>query len=150
MSLWSATDDRVLTLPSGRLVRGRGLQAHPEMTPDPDFGVYLLHAPVEGATWQHRWVDWPDFGVPTDPEDADLALAEAWRRAADERVEVACMGGLGRTGTALACLTILDGLPAADAIAYVRAHYEHGAIETPGQAAYVADFAARHQQPHPA
>ena len=32
------------------------------------------------------------------------------RRAAGERVEVACRGGVGRTGTALAALAVLDGL----------------------------------------
>jgi len=143
MTPWNTTDDRVLALPSGRVVRGRGLQAHPDLSPDPDFGVYLLHAPVEGATWEHRWVEWPDFGIPTRPEAADLALAEAWRRTAGERVEVACMGGLGRTGTALACLCVLDGLSAAEAVSYVRAHYDAAAIETAEQAAYVAGFAAR-------
>ncbi len=37
---------------------------------------------------------------------------------------MACSGGRGRTGTALACLTILDGVPAADAVRYVRQHYD--------------------------
>jgi len=119
------------------------LGAHPDLEPDPDFGVYLLHAPVEGTAWAHRWVEWPDFGIPTDPDAADRTLAEAWRRAADERVEVACIGGLGRTGTALACLAVLDGLAAAAAVPYVRTHYDAGAIETAEQAAYVAGFATR-------
>ena len=41
------------------------------------------------------------------------SLTAAWSRAATERVEVACAGGHGRTGTALACLAVLDGIPAA-------------------------------------
>ncbi|RNI23180.1 protein-tyrosine phosphatase family protein [Flexivirga caeni] len=143
MTTWDATDERVLTLPSGRRVRGRGLGAHAGLSPDPDFGVYLLGTPVTGVPWQHRWVDWPDFGIPTDPGEADDAIADAWHRSADERVEVACMGGLGRTGTALACLAVLDGMTAADAIAHVRAHYDPAAIETPEQAHYVAQFAKR-------
>jgi hypothetical protein len=33
-------------------------------------------------------------------------------------VEIACGGGRGRTGTALACLAVLDGVPAEQAVAY--------------------------------
>jgi protein-tyrosine phosphatase len=65
-------------------------------------------------------------------------LTEAWQRAAGERVEVACTGGRGRTGTALACLAILDGVPRASAVAFVRAHYDKHAVETFWQRRYVA------------
>ncbi|AXY53304.1 protein-tyrosine phosphatase [Rhodococcus ruber] len=57
-----------------------------------------------------------------------------------ERVEVACGGGHGRTGTAPACLAILDGVPPADAVAYVREHYSRRAVDTPGQRRFVAAF----------
>ena len=53
---------------------------------------------------------------------------------------MACWGGRGRTGTALACLAILDGVPPAEAVAFVRAHYRRGASETPWQRKYVARF----------
>src|SRR5829696_3483122 len=56
------------------------------------------------------------------------------------RVEVACAGGIGRTGTALACLAILDRIPAADAVAYVPQRYNRRAVETPAQRRYVAGF----------
>jgi protein-tyrosine phosphatase len=69
-------------------------------------------------------------------------LTEAWRRAAGERVEIACYGGRGRTGTALACLAVLDGVPAGEAVAYVREHYDRHAVETPWQRAYVRRFGA--------
>jgi len=65
------------------------------------------------------------------------ALTEAWQRAATERVEIACAGGRGRTGTALACLAILDGVPSAAAVAFVREHYDRHAVETPAQRRYV-------------
>jgi protein-tyrosine phosphatase len=55
-------------------------------------------------------------------------------------VEIACGGGRGRTGTALACLAVLDGLPASDAVAYVREHYDRRAIETPWERRYVNRF----------
>ena len=65
-------------------------------------------------------------------------LTEAWQRAAGERVEIACIGGHGRTGTALACLAILDGVPRASAVAFVRTHYDQKAVETFWQRRYVA------------
>jgi len=52
-------------------------------------------------------------------------------------VEVACSGGRGRTGTTLACLAVLDGVPAIDAVRYVRQHYHPRAVETPWQRRYV-------------
>jgi protein-tyrosine phosphatase len=55
-------------------------------------------------------------------------------------VEVACFGGRGRTGTALACMAILDGVPRTEAVEYVRARYRPGAVETPWQRRYVRRF----------
>jgi protein-tyrosine phosphatase len=72
--------------------------------------------------------------VPTNTGEALEALREAHRRAtAGERVEVACGGGVGRTGTALAALTVLDGLAPAAAVHWVRAGYHQRAVETPWQ-----------------
>ena len=71
------------------------------------------------------------------------ALTETWQRAAAERVEIACAGGHGRTGTALACLAILDGVPSTEAVAFVREHYDPHAVETPGQRRYVARWRGR-------
>lgn len=90
--------------------------------------------------WPARWVRWPDFRLPADPADARDAFGELLRRAGEERVEVACAGGHGRTGTALACIAILDGVPPAEAVAYVRAGYRGRAVETPGQRKFVAAF----------
>ncbi len=143
---WDPGAPGVLALPSGRLIRGRGLRrpepSRPESRgPDPEFGVYLLGQPPPAVSWPSRWVRWPDFRLPSDPDDLKSALADAWERAAAERVEFACAGGRGRTGTALACLAVLDGVPAADAVGYVRAHYHPAAVETRGQRLFVARFA---------
>ena len=70
-------------------------------------------------------------------------LREAWARAVDERVEVACGGGRGRTGTALACLAVLDGLTGPEAVAHVRRYYAPQAVETPWQRRFVSRFATR-------
>lgn len=91
--------------------------------------------------WPHRWVAWPDFRLPRSPADLRGALVDVLDRAAGERVEIACGGGRGRTGTALACLAVLDGVPAADAVAYVRAGYHPKAVETPWQWRFVERFA---------
>ena len=83
---------------------------------------------------------WPDFRLPADRTAARAALVAAWQRSPGERVEVACAGGRGRTGTALACLAVLDGIPAPEAVAWVRAHYDRKAVETPWQARFVRRF----------
>jgi protein-tyrosine phosphatase len=91
---------------------------------------------------QSRWVRWRDFGTPRRPDEALDALREAWALAATERVEIACAGARGRTGTALACLAVIDGLSAEEAVRHVRAAYHRRAIETPGQRRFV-ELAAR-------
>ena len=139
---WDDSAAGVLRLPSGRLVRGRGIGRELPAGPRPDFGLYLQNRPPPPVAWESRWVRWPDFWLPTDRLEARRALAELWRRAATERVEVACTGGRGRTGTALGCLAVLDGVPPAEAVAYVRAHYHPRAVETPWQHRFVAQFRA--------
>ncbi len=129
----------MLTLPSGRRVLGRSVRSAPP-APEPEFGVYLLGRRPSGTTWEQVWVPWRDFGLPADPDALRLALATAWVRATDRRVEVACGGGTGRTGTALACLAVLDGMPADEAVAFVRRHYRRRAVETRRQRRFVLHF----------
>lgn len=131
----------VVVLADGRRVRGRGLRG--ELLPglEPDFGLYLLGKPPPVADWETRWVRWRDFWVPSDDADAADALREAFARSENERVEIACGGGTGRTGTALACLAVQAGTPPESAVAFVRAHYRSRAVETPGQRRYIRRFA---------
>ncbi|MBD0837578.1 MULTISPECIES: protein-tyrosine phosphatase family protein [unclassified Streptomyces] len=138
---WDEQAPGVLRLPSGRLIRGRALRRPLEAgAPVPSYGVYLLGAEPPEVPWESGWIRWPDFRLPADRAQARAMLAEVWRRAASERVEVACGGGRGRTGTALACVAVLDGVPAAEAVAYVRRHYDRHAVETPWQRRYVRRF----------
>ncbi len=130
----------VLRLPSGRLVRGRGLRRPLPPGPEPTFGLYLLGRQPPEIGWESRWLRWPDFWLPSDRAAAAEALREAWARAEVERVEIACSGGQGRTGTALACLAVLDGMPAAEAVGYTRQHYGRHAVETPWQRRFVSRF----------
>jgi Protein-tyrosine phosphatase len=137
---WDPSAAGVLTLPSGRLVRGRGLSLPLPAGPVPDFALYLLGREPPPVTWESRWLRWPDFGLPADIAATADALREAWARAGTGRVEVACAAGHGRTGTALACIAVLDGVPNREAVAYVREHYYAGAVETPWQLRFVRRF----------
>lgn len=130
----------VVELPGGRRLRGRGLRRPMPAGPVPGFGVYLLGRDPGPFDWEHRWVRWPDFRTPASTPDAMAALGEAYERSALDRVEVACGGGVGRTGTALAAIAVLAGVPAAEAVAWVRSHYNPHAVETPWQRRWVRNL----------
>ena len=130
----------VFRLPSSRLVRGRGLNRPLAAGPVPTFALYLLGHEPPPVPWEARWLRWPDFWLPSDRTATRDALHEALARAETGRVEIACARGHGRTGTALACLAVLDGVPNREAIAYVREHYASRAVETPWQRRFVARF----------
>ncbi|MYW03017.1 protein-tyrosine phosphatase family protein [Streptomyces sp. SID3343] len=138
---WEATDVGVLRLPSGRMVRGRGLRHALPAGSTPTYAVHLLGKTPPEVPWEADWLRWPDFRLPADHARARELLTRAWDRADTDRVEVACGGGRGRTGTALACLAVLDGVPADRAVAFVRSHYDRRAVETPWQKRYVLRFA---------
>jgi protein-tyrosine phosphatase len=131
-----------IALPSGHLVRGRGLRRPAPPGPDPQYGLYLGSPRHHRAMpWPHRWIDWPDFRLPRDRADAVAAIRDLHAHlTAGERAEVACGGGIGRTGTVIACLAVLDGTDPADAVAWARAHYHRRAVETPWQRAWVRGF----------
>jgi len=128
----------VIRLPDGRKVRGTGVKRPRGDVPAPEFAVYLLGRDPGITAWPNRWVQWGDFRLPRDRADAVDALREAHARAPEERVEIACGAGVGRTGTALAILATLSGVPAAEAVAWVRARYHPRAVETRWQRAWVA------------
>ena len=154
MATWEPESLGILDLPSGRSIRGRGLRNPLPSGPLPTFGVYLTGKEPPTTVWDSVWVRWRDFWLPSDPDAlrsgfgwfvlvmAALrsALHEVWVRSESERVEIACGGGYGRTGTALAALAIMDGVSSKDATAYVRAHYSPRAVEMPWQRRFVTRF----------
>lgn len=139
MSGWSETAAGVVVLPDGRCVRGRALRnGLPDGVELPQFGLYLAPEPHSEEGWESRWVRWQDFRVPHSPSDALAALRDAHERSASSRVEIACGGGTGRTGTAIAILARYAGVPRDEAVAWVRANYSRRAVETPWQRRFVA------------
>lgn len=137
---WNPDAPGAMNLPGGGLVRGRSLRTAP--APLPEWGLYATwrHPEVE---WPHAWIRWPDFGIPIDGEGAWRDIAEAHRRHRGERVEVACGGGRGRTGTLLAALVMLDGLNADEAVTWVRHRYHPRAVETPWQRSWLRRHSPR-------
>jgi hypothetical protein len=137
------THRTTVTLADGTRVAGASFLGGEPYTREaaPAFGLYL--DPAWSPPWPHEHVDWPDFGTP-DAAELEAALARLLEQArTGTAVEVGCLGGHGRTGTALACLAVLAGAPAATAVAWVREHYCAHAVETPDQEAFVATFATR-------
>lgn len=107
--------------------------------PAPAFGLYLDER--WDPPWPHEQVAWPDFGLPPDVAGLRSALVDLLDRSrAGDEVELGCLGGHGRTGTALACLAVLTGTPPADAVDWVRAHYCDRAVETDAQRSFVETF----------
>lgn len=105
----------------------------------PSFGLYLDER--WSPPWAHAHVDWPDFGVPADADALRNALTDLVARArAADSVEVGCLGGHGRTGTALACIAVMTGTPGTEAVAWVRANYCSQAVETPEQETFARTF----------
>jgi protein-tyrosine phosphatase len=99
-------------------------------------------AAAEGLTVV-RW-PMPDGSTPGDVAEMDAILAAI--AAARERTDVAiaCMGGVGRTGTVAACALVAAGWDPAAAIAEVRRVRHPTAVETAEQEAFVDAF-ARHR-----
>ena len=128
----------VVTFPDGRRLRGRRLRRPGAPDLSPEFAVYLVAKAPEAT--RGRTAGWSGATsarrAPTD--DAVVALREAYERAAHERVEIACSGGVGRTGTALAAVAVLAGVAPAEAVAWVRQHYHPRAVETSWQRRWVA------------
>ena len=131
-----------MELPDGRRIRGRGLRKISLGSVEPEYGVYLLGRDPTIEGWPSRWVRWRDFRLPDSTDEAVAALREAHQRAASERVEVACSGGIGRTGTGLAVLAVLSGVAPDDAVTWVREHFHPRAVETRGQRRWIAEAAA--------
>ena len=132
---------KTIELPDGAVITGRGLRDGKIVEPHPAYGVYLQPRPVD-VPWPHDWIEWPDFRLPRDHDAAIRLIRSLHARAlSGEQVEVACSGGIGRTGTVISCLAVLAGVPAAEAVAWTRSVYRPHAVETVFQRRWVLKFA---------
>ncbi|HRA46562.1 MAG TPA: dual specificity protein phosphatase family protein [Thermomicrobiales bacterium] len=97
-------------------------------------------SPTPGLTTLHLPV--PDFTPPPPAALAQIVAFVQSHNALGEAVAVHCRGGLGRTGTAMACILVSRGATADAAIARIRAQ-RPGSIETIAQEEAVRAFAAQ-------
>jgi len=114
--------------------------------PTPQLGIYLTHSwastfayfigcgitppKEEGVLWPFVAADWPDMGVLPANEQSALLDFTIKNIKAGKRVEIACMGGHGRTGTLLAMLRVLLGkMEPKEAIESLRADYCNKVVE---------------------
>jgi atypical dual specificity phosphatase len=102
------------------------------------------HGPARLQQYDMEEVHLPvrDFTAPT-PEQLAHGVAEMERAIrAGKTVAVHCGGGLGRTGTLLACYLVSQGLSTVDAITRVR-QLRPGSIETRDQMNAVLAYGQR-------
>ena len=135
-----------------RLADGTQVQAHGgsagEIPIDddetPNWALYLDEQwRVKDLKWPSQVVDWPDWKLPSDEAELFTAIVRAWDRAkAGETVEIACDGGTGRTGTVVACIAVLSGVPIDEAVSWTRRNYDRRAVEVPEQECMIARFAS--------
>lgn len=83
-----------------------------------------------------------DGSPPASVEAMDRILDEVDAARATGDVVVACMGGVGRTGTVAACALVRAGSSARQAIKAVRALRHPTAVETEAQERFVRRYAA--------
>jgi protein-tyrosine phosphatase len=107
---------------------------------DPDI---VERAAPEGLT-VGRW-PMPDGSTPRDVAEMDRILEAIETARERTNVAIACMGGVGRTGTVAACALVAGGWEPAAAIAEVRRVRHPTAVETAEQEAFVDAF-ARHRR----
>lgn len=128
--------------PDGTTVYASSMYDRNEGEEAPDWGLYL------DSGWRAESLAyfpyWPDFGIPPNKEIAAHAIIDSFNKAREHGmwVEVGCIGGHGRTGTALACMGVLAGMTHDEAIPFVRNTYCKEAIETREQEWFVGWFQA--------
>ena len=139
---WPIAASGVIELPSGRRVRGRSLRGPVPSGPLPTLAVHLAGRPPPEPPWERWWIRWVDFWLPADAVEACATLRNAYDRSGSDRIEIACNGGVGRTGTGLAALAVLDGLDPDAAVNWVRQHYHRRAVEVPWQRRFLRTLAS--------
>jgi len=128
------------------LTGSSSIKTTPSITELPTAGIYLDDGWLQGRLATNTgaevdmfspaalYIGWPDFGV---IELNMLSEAIEWAlpylHNKSNIMEIACMGGHGRTGTFVAALMIREGWAVTDAMAYLRGGYCTKAVESKAQ-----------------
>jgi protein-tyrosine phosphatase/nicotinamidase-related amidase/aminoglycoside phosphotransferase (APT) family kinase protein len=107
-------------------------------------GVSDLGSRARAAGLDYRSLAVPDQGTPEQREALEVVHWCYAGTRAGESVVVTCLGGLGRSGTVVACCLIAAGMTSDEAIVTVRAARGPRAVETVAQENFVATFALGH------
>lgn len=134
------------------------------LPPVPDVGVYLyadwgkklspfmgcgMATPTKGP-WPFIVAAWPDMGVMSAEDEGKLVDTTEKLVRQGKKVEIACMGGHGRTGTLLAMLKVrIGGMKANAAIKAVRDEYCEKTVESVSQIEAVYDVAGEERPKKP-
>jgi protein-tyrosine phosphatase len=94
------------------------------------LGIEMVHSPVR------------DFGVPAIEQAEELTKMILSDVTEGKNVLIHCMGGLGRTGTIVACVLVRTGISPDNAVAKVRS-VRHGTLENDAQVGFVREFGER-------
>jgi hypothetical protein len=117
-----------------------------------DADVYIAldagFAPTaKGLPWRAtREVYFPITDMSAPKDVGEFKTLVEWTKGeidAGKKVHIGCIGGHGRTGTLLAALAAAYGEK--DAIAYVRKHYCHKAVESQAQINFLAEHFGVHK-----
>ncbi len=84
----------------------------------------------------------PDGAAPADASAMDEILTALATARQEGDAAIACMGGVGRTGTVAACALVAAGWEADDAIERVREVRHPTAVETSNQVTFVRRYAS--------
>lgn len=85
-------------------------------------------------------LDWSDLNLPANETEAIDVFMQAFARARQgQDILIRCREGTGRTGTVLACLAILAGVPAACVVRLLRNRLGRDAVQTQAQVDWVVD-----------
>lgn len=148
MKSWNLGDG-VVEFPSGRRIRGRSWKDQAAEQADlslmlttvsgKEFASYsIFPSSAESIT-----IDWPDERLPRRASHAISQLYEVWKRAENERVEITCRTGVGRTGTALAIIAVFEGMAPDAAISFIRENYHQDAVSSPAQRGFLREYASQ-------
>lgn len=139
----------VVQFPSGRRIRGRSWKEPTQQQADLSLVLttvsgkeFASYSVFQGAT-KSVTIDWPDERIPRRVSHAISQLREVWNRALNERVEITCRTGVGRTGTALAIIAVFEGMDPDEAIAFVRENYHPDAVNSPAQRGFLREYASQ-------